>query len=167
MYTPGAAPQLPAGAAYSVYEPGPAPRSDSLELEKKIYLGISVGIAVLGFIGTLIPDPTFGATSFAEVGGYLLQVGINLLLIWFVLFTDALWAKWCCGGCTAVALGIALIGTLTMGTAISRLMVEQGFTAGETSVVTGVIWLVVIIWSLWHGWLLSIIWRDIQRLQGR
>jgi len=158
IYTPGAAPppglyQEPA----SSYEPYP-----SLHIEKTIYFSLTViGWVVLLFVMiaassaiSSMPSPGFsmGPVIFGIILGGLISVGV----MWFVLFGDQIWAKYCCGGCVMLSMVTSLPGMF----AATPSEFDVPGLAGFKLLYFGLV-LASDLWFLW------ILWRDVQRLQGR
>ncbi len=171
--TPAAPPPPPPGSTFygqnniygSPYESAPPPNTGSLDIEKKIYFGLQVAsnlfLAVMLIIGAGFASSAAGMRELAEldvppgvIPGIVVIVVIaqflGLALSWFVLFSDQTWIKWTCGGCTALSLLFVLIGMFApVASAIE----------GGSNIFSGIIQLAL------SGWFLSILWRDIQRLQ--
>jgi len=181
-WTPGQAPSPPAtGSAYNLggvppstlygtgrqdSAPGSFPQDDmysaasspapsgGLGLEKNIYFGLNVLGALLSL---------FGSFS-AGVGGFigsLVSTAIGLFILWFVLNAEEVWAKWACGGCTVLG-WLSLLGVFMADGIWSNL--QQQMPIG--SMFAGAFTLALIIRGIWDLWFLSILWRDVQRLQG-
>jgi hypothetical protein len=147
----------------SPYEPAPERINDSLDIEKKIYFGLQalVGIAMLLVLifagGVLSAMGSLGSGSDASlvmggavVGGFI-GMAIALAILWFVLFGNQVWAKWCCGGCTGLSFVFTVIGFMLPAATMMK---------GQQEMVSSILQFGI------SCWFLSILWRDIQRSQG-
>lgn len=158
VFTPGAAPAPGLyGGLDTNYEAHPG-----LQTEKVIFMAIqAVGWLVLCIaLGALMsydmPVEVSGMMG-PMLAGFIIGGLIALGLYWFVLFSDQVWAKYCCGGCIAVSLLLSLPGMFLAAPATSYGMPG----ASGYQIITGVVGLIM------NLWLLSILWRDVQRLQGK
>lgn len=156
-------------ASHSLYTAEPLPR-DSLWMEKAIYFWLQVAgyvlmLLLLIFASTLVANmnlPGQDLSPGASVAWFLFGGGVNIVLLWVVFFGDQMWAKWCCAGCT----GIAVIGgviQLFMVIGGSAVIFESSAPSGFE---IGFVAMYVLVSVAMQAWLLSIVWRDIQRLQS-
>jgi hypothetical protein len=131
-------------------------RPSGLELEKRIYFGITAAITIVGALGSIFSSIT-GGGSLPWLLSSLFWDAVGLFLLAYVLFSGEAWARGCCAVLVALEL-IALIG----GAFITIPFISAAF---------GVSWLVpaflalpfwgaVAVEAAWYGWLLSILWRD-------
>jgi hypothetical protein len=157
IYTPGAAP--PPGL-YSEPSRSREPNS-SLHTEKVVYFSLqAIGFVLLyilvAFALTMlgpVPDVDFnlGLGIFFSIITNLIYMG----LLWFVLFGDQVWAKYCCGGCVLLSLLISVPGMFVSA--------PTGYNAPGMGVFQIVYILLLIAFNLWF---LSILYRDVQQLKG-
>jgi hypothetical protein len=91
------------------------------------------------------------------IAGMIFGGLIVLGIYWFVLFSDQVWAKYCCGGCVVVGMLLSLPGVFVAAPPTAYGMPGTG----GFQIISGVVGLIM------NLWLLSILWRDVQRLQGR
>ena len=90
------------------------------------------------------------------IAGVIIGGLIALGIYWFVLFSELVWAKWCCAGCIALSMLLSLPGIFMAAPATGYGMPgADGF-----QIISGVVGLIM------NLWLLSMLWRDVQRLQG-
>lgn len=165
IYTPGAAP--PPGL-YGGYEStATASKYPTLETEKKIVFGIQAGCSAIEIILILIAGIAAEAGGAAALNfiGNLIGFGIGIWILWYVLFEAQLWMKRaCCAwqGCSLIGVIILML----MATTPSALNMLQVNPLDHNLYVIG-IWLVLLPQMLWIGWIMFILWRDIQEATGR
>jgi hypothetical protein len=160
------------GAADS---PAPAENS-SLQMEKHIYFGLQVAGSLLTIIALIAAGsmlsaldgmPDRGALGFASGGVFIAStiIGslIGVLLMWFVLYGTVIWVKWTCLGCVGLSTIFALIGFF-MPTADLSIYDQLGSAMGLGFTTFGI--LVRIFQLAFLGWFISILYRDIMRLQA-
>jgi len=157
IYTPGAAP--PAGlysAEPSSYNPYP-----SLQVEKVIYLSLTVAgwlltLIILIAASSALPSiPEVGISMGAVIFGFAIAGLISVGLIWFVLFGDQVWAKYCCGGCMLFSMVTSVPGFFASAPSDFQVPGMGAFKVMYLALVLA-----------FDLWFLSILWRDVQRLQG-
>lgn len=159
VYSPGQSPFADLGASVSGHDPYP-----TLHREKIVLFSIHAAIWLLLFITCIIAFSMLGATvpgmfpSAALIFVILaIEAVIYLGFYWLVLFLPQLWVKYTCGGCFLVAAVLSIPGCLNL----------MSTTGGFDPFLDLVMMLVVILQFLLNFWLLWILWRDIQVLQGR
>jgi len=178
MHSPGAAPPPPSGTTYQPGATG-APYeqaygasqeySDPLQMEKTIYFWIVVVSNILVGILNMIGQSAAGGGAsgfFAMAIGTLIGIGI----LYWVLFGETIWAKWCCLGCSAIELFFLLFVAFAGGAMIAQ-MFSGGdgmyYQPGEYGMASFLYWLFILMSFAWAGWFISILWRDINYRQGR
>jgi hypothetical protein len=176
---PGAAPVHDPGAQYRSSTPAPPPSvgmapvdmyaagervrgetPGSLNLEKMIFFGIlsvSVLIQIVAGFGGGAFSASFGP---AATGISLLIAGVVVLgLYYWALFGEEVWGKWTCLGCA----GFGLLSTLgTMFTGASALQQLPQLQGVSSQAISSFLLVFGVLQVLWVGWLISILWRDIQ-----
>jgi hypothetical protein len=142
---------------------GYVPATDTLHREKVIYFAIEIGLMLLAAASSLFPDTPGGAeTGVYEFFGSLFGAGFDLLLLWFVLFSDVSCLKWGCLISTGLnVIGVLIIAVVAVPLAISSLD-PSAQASGLTGVVTAVIVVALLIAVAWRAWLAWILWRDLQ-----
>jgi hypothetical protein len=167
---PQAAPQqstsqyMPGGVAPAdMYSFLPGERrsgSAGLEIEKKIFFGLQAVSMLIIFFAFLLGGQMF----MTEAGLYtvsMLTLGVIIVitfalilgLYYWVLFGSEVWAKWTCMGCVGLSAVSALSG-IFFAAGVSTLPGAGG------NAFTGIINLLI------TGWFISILWRDVQEIQG-
>ena len=166
------------GSLYSPPPAGPLPASAGLTIEKHIYFALCI-LGSLFWIGALLmlgQDPTatptvLGNPHMGEYNMYrgiaqftiIFGVAVGMFFNWYALYGPAVWAKWTCLGCAGLGLILTVIGLLTgagMMATFSQMSSLYGPGPMFIQFVTGIVQIAVQLWFI------SIIYRDIQRLQG-
>lgn len=97
----------------------------------------------------------------------LLMTLLTLALNWLVLFGTIIWLKWTCAGCITVQVIGGVIGLLAL---LGLMAGSMGGASATNPALTGFVSSFII--AIYAGalaincWFVSILWRDIQRLQG-
>ncbi len=159
VFAPGAA---PAPGSHSRPQPG-YDAHPGLYTEKVVFLTIQavgwlmmcIGFASLQSMIGHMPSDVRGMMG-PMVAGLIIGGLISLGLHWFVLFSDLVWAKYCCGGCVVVGM-LFWLPAMFMAPPTTPYGMPG---AGGYQIISGVVGLIM------YLWLLSILWRDAQRLQG-
>jgi hypothetical protein len=164
MFTPGAAP--PPGLYGGYGDVATTGMYPTLETEKKVLFGLQAGCGVLGIILSLV-----GGIAAQAGGAVLLNLifdvvafGIGIWLLWYVLFESPLWLKRaCCAsqGCSFAIVIFALF-MATSPAALDMLQISQL----NYSLYVLAVWIVLLPQLLWNGWIMFILYRDIQQMRG-
>ena len=167
--SPGTSPPPPP-APGTMYQPGqqltdtpygpPAFESDrfkSLHTEKNVCFGLIVASSFFHIIGALF---ALGNEPLGGIFG-LFIILFSLFLWWFVLYGTAVWSKYCC----LIILVFGLVSNLIGGAYIfmSGDMLASGLLPPGIAVMMTIMFVVSVAVS---AWVMSIIYRDIQQLQG-
>jgi hypothetical protein len=149
---PAAPPAYAASGAAGMYSPDARSSGGSLEVEKKVFLGLQVLWILVQVVGGFMADPMTGVLT--------LVIGAVILgLYYWVFMGEELWAKWACTGC----LGLGAISTLvTMFSGAGYMKLLPQLQGVSESAINSFLLVVGIIQLLWTGWIISILWRDIQ-----
>ncbi|MDQ3023446.1 MAG: hypothetical protein M3R04_03520 [bacterium] len=155
---------MPGNAPADMYASTERVRSSddgSLNTEKMIYFGVTCAWVALTMISGFSGYSAAQAIS-PMAGGFAMLVGglITLGLYYWVLFGEEVWGKWTCLGCTGFAL-LSAFGTMFTGA--SALQALPQLQSVSAQAIQSFLLVVGIIQVLWSGWLLSILWRDVQR----
>ncbi len=161
---------------------------DTLAAEKRIWFLIyvilqSISIVVfllLATVGRSLLESTMSAggpplsSDMAQVMA-LLPAGVVMLIIamligialtWWALFGTEIWAKWCCLGCFAWGV-LMSIGQVFQALVPSALLMTAG-PASQFGAVYAVFMICLAVVQMgFQGWLISILYRDIQQRQYR
>lgn len=139
---------------------------DSLQTEKYVYFGIHVVSSLFlaaSVIFAIVALNTMDASVSSQantpemflavpilIGMIIFAILLKIGLLWFVLFSDQTWAKWTCSGCT-----------------ILGLLISTGYLAGSIAMANGILLTLGFLADIAIGiWFLTIMRRDIQRLQS-
>ena len=156
----------PAGGTGDYYNPYP-----TLYTEKIVFFSLQVigwvvnGIMVLVFssmLSTMGPGTGAGADLGVGTGAIILLAvimgAISLGLWYLVLFTEQLWAKYCCGGCLVLLVLISIPSIFVSNQEMSGIAAPG---MGSYQMISTGVSVLLWIWVLW------ILWRDIQVVKGQ
>jgi hypothetical protein len=141
------------------FEPAGRPareRLTGLDLEKRLYFGISASVVVIGALGSIVSVVASGG-SLSWVLNSLFWDAVALFLLAYVLFAGEAWARLSCAVLIALEL-LALIGGAYI--TIPYISAALGVSWLIPSFITLPFWIAVAVRATWYGWLLSILWRD-------
>ena len=126
----------------------------SLESEKNLFIYINAGIYGLICLAVLVSVFAVGPEMLLVLVMLLIGAAIQIGILFFILKSDQMWAKYCCMGC----MGLRLLGVLF------TLMAPQAAMAATE--VPGALEVVLqAITILFDVWFFTILWRDVANPQ--
>lgn len=131
-------------------------RLSTLDVEKRIYFGITVALAVIGVLADIARAVTgHGGLSWLLNG--IFWDAVNVFLMAFVLFSREDWAKGCCAILVILEL-ISMVGATFVVLPMLGGMIGASWLL--PTFLTLPFWVAFAIHAGWYGWLLWILWRD-------
>jgi len=141
--------------------------SDPLRTEKLAYIGLQTLLVILSGVSALSPSTGDAPAAISPGVEMLLTMVLTLALNWLVLFGTTIWLKWACAGCVSLQVLGGVIGLLIIMPLLTGAIGVGG--AGNPALVGFAASLIIGIYAAAlaiNVWFVSILWRDIQRLQG-
>lgn len=160
MYTPGSAPEARLYGEYGTVST--TSKYPTLETEKKVLFGLQAGCGVLGILFALvggIAAQAGGAVALNLISD-IVGFAIGIWLLWYVLFGAPQWLKRaCCAlqGCSFAIVFFALF-MATSPSVLDMLQISQL----DYNLYVLAVWIVLLPQLFWNGWLVWILWRDVQ-----
>jgi len=131
-------------------------RVTGLELEKRIYFGIWLGLAAIDVLQAAY-TAIFGGGGFMWLLSSAFWNAVSLFILAYVLFSGETWVKGCCAVLVVLELlsmaGVALYAIPFLSSAVGVANILPAFIALP-------FWVAFGIHAVWNGWLLTILWRD-------
>ncbi|MBN2082759.1 hypothetical protein JW859_11225 [bacterium] len=162
LYSPGQAPS----AQQSGYA-ADSGKYPTLGTEKKILFGIQAGCALLQIITVLVIGmmASVAGDLAPNLVGEILGAIIGLGVLWYVLFNAEVWMKRACIGCQ----GCNLIGGvfILLFAASPSILQALNISTYDHNLYIMILWIVIAPQLIWNSWIIYILWRDIEVIEGR